>query len=66
MATDESLSDAYDPSLVTLLLGEAAWLLRHLGFSAQHTIVIGGWFRACSFSTRLLSPTLEPVISTCA
>jgi len=40
--TDESLSDAYDPSLVTLLLGEAAWLLRHLGFTAQHTILIGG------------------------
>jgi len=42
LATDESLSDAYDPSLVKTLLGEAAWLLRNLGFTAQHTILIGG------------------------
>jgi hypothetical protein len=32
----------YDPSLVDLVLAEAAHLLRHLGFSAQHTVLIGG------------------------
>lgn len=60
MATDESLSDAYDPSLVKLLLGEAAWLLRHLGFTAQHTILIGGLVP----SLLVLDPPAEPHLGT--
>lgn len=60
MATDESLSDAYDPSLVTLLLGEAAWLLRHLGFTAQHTILIGGVVP----SLLVLDPSAGPHLGT--
>jgi hypothetical protein len=33
---------AYDPALVDAILGEAAHLLRHLGFAAAHTVLIGG------------------------
>ena len=60
LATDESLSDAYDPSQVKLLLGEAAWLLRHLGFTAQHTILIGGLVP----SLLVLDPPAEPHLGT--
>lgn len=60
MATDALPSDAYDPSLVTLLLGEAAWLLRHLGFTAQHTILIGGVVP----SLLVLDPPAEPHLGT--
>ena len=60
MATDEMLSDAYDPSLVKLPLGEAAWLLRHLGFTAQHTILIGGLVP----SLLVLDPPAEPHLGT--
>lgn len=60
MATEESLSDAYDPSLVAMLLGEAAWLLRHLGFMAQHTILIGGLVPRLL----VLDPPAEPHLGT--
>jgi hypothetical protein len=60
LATDQSLSDAYDPSLVTLLLGETAWLLRHLGFTAQHTILIGGVVP----SLLVLDPPAQPHLGT--
>ena len=60
MATDEAPSDAYDPSLVALLLGEAAWLLRHLGFTAQHTILIGGLVP----SLLVLDPPAQPHLGT--
>lgn len=60
LATDESLSDAYDPSLVSTLLGEAAWLLRHLGFTARHTILIGGLVP----SLLVLDPPAEPHLGT--
>lgn len=32
----------YDPSLADAILGEAAFLLRAIGFAAHHTILIGG------------------------
>jgi len=32
----------YDPSLADAILGEAAHLLRNIGFSARHSILIGG------------------------
>ena len=32
----------YDPDVSEAILGEAAHLLRHLGFAAGHTILIGG------------------------
>lgn len=32
----------YDPTLANAILGEAAHLMRNLGFSAQHAILIGG------------------------
>lgn len=32
----------YNPSLVDVVLAEAAHLLRHLGFTAAHTVLIGG------------------------
>jgi hypothetical protein len=32
----------YDPSLIEVVLAEAAHLLRHLGFTAQHAVLIGG------------------------
>ena len=60
MATDESPSTAYDASLVATLLGEAAWLLRHLGFTAQHTILIGGLVP----SLLVLDPPAEPHLGT--
>jgi len=32
----------YDPGTSEQILGEAAHLLRHLGFAARHAILIGG------------------------
>jgi len=60
LATDEAPRNAYDPSLVTPLLGEAAWLLRHLGFTAQHTILIGGLIP----SLLVLDPPAQPHLGT--
>jgi hypothetical protein len=40
--TDGHHHSAYDPSQVDVVLAEAAHLLRHLGFTAAHTILIGG------------------------
>lgn len=42
MATDGESYQEYDPALVGTVLGEAAHLLRHLGFAADHTVLIGG------------------------
>ncbi len=42
MASDGHHHSDYDPSLIDAVLGEAAHLLRHLGFAATHTILIGG------------------------
>lgn len=40
--TDGENRADYDPSLIDAVLGEAAHLLRHLGFAAEHTTLIGG------------------------
>jgi hypothetical protein len=32
----------YDPALADAILGEAAHLLRNIGFAARHAILIGG------------------------
>jgi hypothetical protein len=40
--TDGHHHSAYDPSLVDVVLAEAAHLLRNLGFTAAHTVLIGG------------------------
>jgi hypothetical protein len=40
--TDGHHHSAYDPSLVDVVLAEAAHLLRNLGFAAAHTVLIGG------------------------
>ena len=42
MATDGESYREYDPTLVGTILGEAAHLLRHLGFAAEHIVLIGG------------------------
>lgn len=42
MTTDGSHFSGYDPGLVEAVLAEAAHLLRHLGFAAAHTVLIGG------------------------
>ena len=42
MATDGTHYSAYDPSVLEEVLNEAAWLLKHLGFAATHTVLIGG------------------------
>ena len=42
MATDGESYREYDPALVGTILGEAAHLLRHLGFAAEHIVLIGG------------------------
>jgi len=42
LASDAHHQSDYDPSLIDGILGEAAHLLRHLGFAATHTILIGG------------------------
>jgi hypothetical protein len=40
--TDGRHHSQYDPRLVGIVLGEAAHLLRNVGFAAHHTVVIGG------------------------
>ena len=42
LATDGSHFSGYDPSVLDEVLNEAAWLLKHLGFAAKHTVLIGG------------------------
>lgn len=42
MAGDGMHISEYDPSLADAILGEAAHLLRNIGFSARHAILIGG------------------------
>lgn len=42
MATDGEHRSQYDPAMVNTVLAEAAHLLRHLGFTAEHTVLIGG------------------------
>lgn len=42
MAGDGRHINDYDPSLADAILGEAAHLLRSIGFAAQHAILIGG------------------------
>jgi hypothetical protein len=42
LATDGESYREYDPALVGTILGEAAHLLRHLGFAAEHIVLIGG------------------------
>src|SRR5437879_6128595 len=39
---DGSHITQYDSDVAGTMLGEAAWLLRALGFAAKHTILIGG------------------------
>lgn len=40
--SDEMHQSDYDPGLIDVVLAEAAHLLRHLGFTAKHTVLIGG------------------------
>ena len=42
LATDGESYREYDPALVGTILGEAAHLLRHLGFAVEHIVLIGG------------------------
>lgn len=42
MTSDGLNHTDYDPGLVGPVLAEAAHLLRHLGFTASHTVLIGG------------------------
>lgn len=42
MAGEGTNVSEYNPDVSDAILGEAAHLLRHLGFAAKHTIVIGG------------------------
>ena len=42
MAGDGMHISEYDPSVADAILGEAAHLLRSIGFSARHSILIGG------------------------
>ena len=42
MAGDGLHHSEYDPTLAAMLLGEAAHLLRAIGFAADHAILIGG------------------------
>lgn len=42
MATDGRHHSEYDPALADVVLGEAAHLLRNLGFAAHHAVLIGG------------------------
>lgn len=52
--TDGSHYTQYDPSTVDILLGEAAALMRALGFAARHVTLIGG------IVPTLLVPELDP------
>lgn len=54
MVGDGEHISSYDPGLAEEILAEAAHLLRHLGFAAQHTILIGGLVPG------LLVPDLDP------
>ena len=42
MAGDGEHISGYDPELSQAILGETAHLLRHLGFAANHAVLIGG------------------------
>ena len=42
MTSDGGHHGAYNPALINVVLSEAAHLLRHLGFTASHTVLIGG------------------------
>jgi len=42
LATDGESYREHDPALVGTILGEAAHLLRHLGFAVEHIVLIGG------------------------
>lgn len=42
LAGDGLHHSEYDPTLAAMLLGEAAHLLRAIGFAADHAILIGG------------------------
>jgi hypothetical protein len=42
LATDGSHRSEYDPSVAAAILGEAAYLLRSIGFAAEHAVLIGG------------------------
>ncbi|MBI4729190.1 MAG: nucleotidyl transferase AbiEii/AbiGii toxin family protein [Acidobacteria bacterium] len=42
MPTEGRHHSEYDPALAHVVLGEAAHLLRNLGFAAQHAVLIGG------------------------
>lgn len=42
MAGDGMHAGEYDPALTDTILGEAAHLLRNMGFAARHAILIGG------------------------
>jgi len=42
LAGDGMHVSEYDPALADIILGEAAHLLRNIGFAAQHAILIGG------------------------
>jgi hypothetical protein len=42
LPSDGGHYSGYDPALIETILAEAAYLLRHLGFAAAHTILIGG------------------------
>jgi hypothetical protein len=42
LTSDGQHHSGYDPGLIDVVLSEAAHLLRHLGFSAKHTVLIGG------------------------
>ena len=42
LATDGSHRSEYDPGVAAAILGEAAHLLRSIGFAAQHAVLIGG------------------------
>jgi hypothetical protein len=42
LTTDGAHHSAYDAGLIDAVLGEAAHLVRHLGFTAAHTVLIGG------------------------
>jgi hypothetical protein len=52
LAGDGMHISEYDPSLADAVLGETAHLLRNIGFSARHAILIGGLVPGCLSSIR--------------
>jgi hypothetical protein len=60
LATDGLHISGYDPVTLDAVLGEAGHLLRHLGFAAAHTVVIGGVVP----SLLVLDPPGQPHIGT--